>query len=57
VRVNSLDYLGQKDNLGFYVMRYCPSVNLNITESFQVRVNSLDYKRPEEQHLRELPGD
>jgi hypothetical protein len=34
--------------MGFYEIS--PLVNFNITESFQVRVNSLDYKRPEEQH-------
>jgi hypothetical protein len=38
----------EKNNMGFYEIS--PLVNFNITESFQVRVNSLDYTRSEEQH-------
>jgi hypothetical protein len=32
----------EKNNMGFYEIS--PLVNFNITESFQVRDNSLDYK-------------
>jgi hypothetical protein len=35
--------------MGFYEIS-SPLVNFNIIESFQVRVNSLDYTRSEEQH-------
>jgi hypothetical protein len=34
--------------MGYYEI--LPLVNFNITESFQVTVNSLDYTRPEEQY-------